>query len=221
MAKTWAVIFDLDGVLIDSAEFHRESWYLLAGEESFAMTDQLFKETFGLPNWVILPRALEREVGPEEIERLSWRKEALYREAAKGKLQPLPGVLSLLHGLKERCARLAIGSSTPKENIAFVLDELRLHGVFDAVVSSDDVTKGKPDPEVFLTAADRLGVLPDHCAVIEDAVAGVEAAKAGGMKCIAVTTTHPAKSLSPADLVVDSLEQVTAEAVEMLVGMTG
>lgn len=210
-----AAVFDLDGVLVDSSQFHYESWVRLGEEVGFTMTPEFFRATFGQRNDAILKRLVPNAT-EEQIERWGERKEALYREVAKGRLKPLPGSVELVQGLKRLGFCLAIASSTPRLNITFALQQLGLSGVFDAIVSAEDVTQGKPDPEVFLKAAERLGVAPSRCVVFEDAVAGVEAAKRGGMKCIAVTTTNPREALAKADLVVDSLAEVTSEQVMAL-----
>ncbi|MCX7643542.1 MAG: HAD family phosphatase, partial [Armatimonadetes bacterium] len=140
------------------------------------------------------------------------------REVARGRLVPLPGAMELIRGLKELGFKLVIASSTPKINIAFAIEQLNLGELFDAFVGAEDVRQGKPDPEVFLAAARKVGVPPERCVVFEDAVAGVIAAKRGGMKCVAVTTTNPRKSLQEAgaDLVVDSLNELTPQQVVAL-----
>ncbi len=205
-------LFDLDGVLVDSSQFHYESWVRLGEEVGFVMTPEFFRRTFGQRNDAII-KQLVPHATEEQIAQWGERKEALYREVARGRLQPLPGAVELLRGLKAAGFRCALASSTPRVNIAFAIEQLGLSDVFHAFVGAEDVTKGKPDPEVFLTAAQRIGVPPERCVVFEDAVAGVIAAKRAGMKCIAVTTTNPREALSEADLVVDSLAEVTVEQV--------
>ncbi len=203
-----AVIFDLDGVLVDSSEFHRESWRVVGRERGFDMTDELFWRTFGMPNRQILPMLLHRELADDEIAELSERKEEVYRDLAAGRIRALPGATELVAAVADAGFRVALGSSTPMSNIRVVLDALCIREFFEAIVCSDDVTHGKPHPEVFLKAAGKLGVDARRCAVIEDAVVGVQAAKAAGMKCLAVTTTHPADKLKAADLVVPDLTHV-------------
>ncbi|NLH98958.1 MAG: HAD family phosphatase [Chthonomonadales bacterium] len=204
-----AVIFDLDGVLVDSSLFHRESWRVVGKERGFEMTDELFWRTFGMPNRQILPLLLHRDLSEDEIAELSERKEAVYRELAAGKMQPLPGSTDLVRAVVDAGFRVALGSSTPMSNIRVVLDALGIRECFEQIVCSDDVTHGKPHPEVFLKAAQKLGVDPSRCVVIEDAVVGVQAAKAAGMRCLAVATTHPADKLQEADMVAPDLTHVT------------
>jgi beta-phosphoglucomutase len=203
------VIFDLDGVLVDSSAFHRESWRVVGRERGFEMTDELFWRTFGMPNRQILPMLLHRELSDDEIAELSERKEAVYRQLAAGRMQALPGSRELVNAVAEAGFRIALGSSTPMSNIKVVLDALGIRERFEQIVCSDDVTHGKPHPEVFLKAAAKLGVPPTQCVVIEDAVVGIEAAKAAGMRCLAVATTHPATKLQGADRVVSDLTHVT------------
>lgn len=215
MTADKAALFDLDGVLIDSSKFHYEGWVKLGQEVGFEMTPDFFRETFGQRNDTILKRLIPNATD-EQIDFWSKRKEELYREAARGRLFPLAGAVELVRGLKGRAFLLAVASSTPHINITFALEQIGLSDDFDAFVGAEDVKKGKPDPEVFLTVAKRLGVSPFRCVVFEDAVAGVEAAKRGGMKCVAVTTTNPRQLLSSADLIVDDLTEVTIEQIERM-----
>lgn len=211
-----AAIFDLDGVIIDSSAFHFQAWQLLAQELGLAMTEEAFRETFGLPNRLILPKWLGRDLEETEMQQLSDRKEALFRQIARGQLQPLPGVMELIRALHERGFRLAIASSTPRENRDMIAADLGLWAYFPVILCGDDVRRGKPAPDVFLAAAERLGVPPPRCVVLEDAVGGVQAARAAGMKCLAITTTQPRERLGQADRVVDSWEEVTVEQIEAL-----
>lgn len=210
-------LFDLDGVIVDSSQFHYESWVKLGEEVGFVMTHEFFRKTFGQRNDLII-RQLVPNATDEQIAKWGARKEELYREVARGRLVPLPGVMELILGLKELGFKLAIASSTPRINIAFAIEQLSMGELFDDFVGAEDVKHGKPDPEVFLTAAQRIGAPPERCVVFEDAIAGVIAAKRGGMKCIAVTTTNPRKALEEAgaDLIVDSLTEISPHKVASL-----
>lgn len=212
-----AVIFDLDGVLVDSSLFHRESWRLVGRERGFEMTDELFWRTFGMPNRQILPMLLGHSLTEAEIAELSDRKEQAYRSLAAGKMQATPGAVDFVRSVQSAGFRIALGSSTPWSNIAVVLDTLGIRSAFEQIVCSDDVTHGKPHPEVFLKAAEKLGVEPVQCVVIEDAVVGVDAALAAGMACLAVTTTHPAEKLARAHRVVPDLTHVGPDDLAALI----
>jgi len=203
-------IFDWDGVIIDSSRFHEESWERLAKSEGKPLPPHYFKQAFGKRNENIIPEILGWTEDPKEIQRLSELKEEIYRAIILSQgIAPLPGVESFLKMLKENNIPCGIGSSTPRLNITTVLNRLGLEDYFSVIIAGEDVTRGKPDPEVFLLAAQRLGLVPDQCVVFEDALVGIEAAKAGGMKVVAVTTTNPASALTAADLVVTRLDEIS------------
>lgn len=199
-----AVLWDLDGVLVDTAEFHFQAWQALLASLGRQLSEAEFRRTFGLRNDTIL-RNLLGDLRQEETEELSERKEALFRERARGRIAALPGALDLLRRLQRRGKKMALVSSTPRENLELVLGELDVKDAFQALVAAEDVERGKPDPEGFLLAARLLGVEPRRCVVLEDATGGVEAAKRAEMRCIAVATTRPREALEQADLVVSSL----------------
>jgi beta-phosphoglucomutase family hydrolase len=216
-AEARAVIWDMDGVIADTGPFHLMAWQKVFRERGVDFTPEAFTRHFGQRNDTIIPGALGRVVDRETIESISREKEAAFRAAIAGKIKPFPGVKALLRSLRESGFRLAIGSSAPIENIRLITDALGITGSFDAVVTGREVTEGKPNPQVFLLAAERLGVAPDRCIVIEDAPAGVQAAKRAGMYCVAVTNSHPEAELQPADLVVDTLEKVKVTDLERLI----
>jgi beta-phosphoglucomutase family hydrolase len=214
-----AVIFDLDGVLLDSAESHRRSWYILAEELNLSLCDAFFWETFGQTNPTILRRLLGRELDPAETQRLSERKEAHFRAVARGAMTLFPGVEGVLAALKAHGFRLGAGTSAPRSNVEFFFNELGLGRFFEACVAMEDIRHGKPDPEVFLKVAEKLGVPPARCLVVEDALAGVAAAKAAGMKCIAIATTNSAEALrekARPDLVLARTAEITPAMVDEL-----
>ncbi|MBN1764821.1 MAG: HAD family phosphatase [Sedimentisphaerales bacterium] len=204
------VVFDLDGVLVDTGEFHRLSWYDLAEKEGYHMSDEFFKHTFGMQNSQILPMLAKKELSPEEINRMSWDKEESYRHLIKGKLKLLPGVQELLDDLKNHGFKIAVGSSTPRENIDLMLEETQTLPYFDALIASGDVKNSKPAPDTFLAAAAKINLPPDRCVVVEDAIAGVQAGKAAGMHVIAVTTTRKREELQQADIIVDSMNELSS-----------
>jgi HAD superfamily hydrolase (TIGR01509 family) len=199
-----AVLFDLDGVIVDSRAQHLGAWHAWAREHAPHAPEGYFERTFGLRNDAIIGGVLG-EVGSDEFQRLAAHKEVLFRERARGSLVALPGVRDVLDWLDEQAIPRAIVTSTPRENLDLVLETLGLAGRFGALVAEEDAARGKPDPEGFLVAAERLGVPPARCTVIEDAPAGLEAARAAAMRTIALTTTRPAADLDTADLVVGSL----------------
>src|SRR5579863_10578351 len=182
---TGAVLWDLDGTLLDSEEYHWRSWRDTMSSLGRPITREQFLATFGLRNDEILPRWLGAGATREEIGCISREKEELYRELLReGGAAPLAGAAECVRRLKREGWLQAIASSAPRANVDVVLEVLGMASFFQAVVSAEDVTAGKPDPQVFLTAAGRLGVPPIACIVVEDAAAGVEAAQRGGMASI-------------------------------------
>jgi HAD superfamily hydrolase (TIGR01509 family) len=206
----FGVIFDMDGVLVDSGWAHRQAWYDLAEKEDLEMSDEFFSRTFGMQNDMIIPM-LRPGIDKQELDLLADWKEARYRELVKSRPEAFEGVLSLLHDLKTKGFRLAIGSSAPRANLDVFWWPLRLNEYIDARVTKEQVREGKPAPETFLKAAEQLALRPPCCAVVEDAVHGVQAGKAAGMSVVAVTSTRTREELSLADRVVDSLAELTAD----------
>jgi beta-phosphoglucomutase len=218
-----AVIWDVDGTLVDTAELHFRAWERLMGELGRPFSRADFAATFGLRNPEILPRLLGPHLTEQEVAELGGRKEDYYRAAARRGVDLLPGAGALLRDLHADGFQQAIGSSAPRENLELILDLTDTRRFFAAVVAMEDTQRGKPDPQVFQVAAARLGVEPARCLVMEDAPAGVQAAKAGGMRCVGVTFAghHPAGRLTEAgaDRVVRSLEEVSARTVRRLLGV--
>ncbi len=209
------VIWDMDGVLVDTGEFHFQAWSQALSEHGIPFTRESFRATFGMNNAGILEVLLGETPALELLAEISDRKERLFRRAVRGRAQLLPGVLAWLERLKAAGTRQAIASSAPPANIDALVDELGLRTYFDAVVSGFDLP-GKPDPAVFLKAACLIGVPPERCVVVEDAVAGVGGARRAGMKCVAVTTTNPAQALKEADVIVERLDALPLDTFERL-----
>jgi beta-phosphoglucomutase len=215
-----AVIWDVDGTLVDTAELHFRAWVDLCRALGRDFTRAEFATTFGRRNPEIIRYLFGDRFDDAAIADLGYRKEELYKAAARQGVSLLPGARELLQGLHDAGFRQAIGSSAPLGNINLILELTHAAHFFDAISSAEDTTRGKPDPQVFLVAAEKLGVLPSRCVVMEDAVAGVEAARAGGMKCIGVTFVghHSDESLcrAGANRVVKTLAEVSVEMVRRL-----
>jgi beta-phosphoglucomutase family hydrolase len=212
-------IFDWDGVIIDSSSHHEESWERLAKETGYQLPAGHFKKGFGMKNEFIIPNLLHWTSDPAEVNRLSLRKETLYREiVVEWGLKPLPGVVAWLDQLRDAGISCAIGSSTHRLNIETGLALIGLRDRFHAIITAEDVSHGKPDPEVFLKAAGRVGVPPERSVVFEDALVGIEAAHRGGMKVVAVATTNSIDLLKDADLAVHRLDELTIERLRQVVG---
>lgn len=213
----FGVLFDWDGVVVDSSSHHLLSWQRLGGEIGKSITEEQFRESFGQVNRVIIPGVLGWSKDPEEIHRLGARKEELYREIVREKgLEPLAGARELVQALKAAGVPRVVGTSSEKENIRTALEVMGMTGLFDGIVASEDVTHGKPDPEVFLKAAKVTGLPAEQCVVLEDSHHGLQAADAGGMKSVGVLTTHPKEKLGSPDLLVATLAELSVEKLGAL-----
>lgn len=213
------MVWDMDGVLVDSAVAQNASWAAMSREYGVPYEpDRDFLRIFGRHNTEIIG-SLWGVVDPARVGEMVQCKEEHFRKAAT-KLKALPGVLRLVSELAEAGWKQAIGSSAPIENIKLLLSVTGLAEYMQAIVSADDVTRGKPDPQVFLRAFQRLEVAPAEGVVVEDALVGVIAAKRAGAACLAVSNTQPAQALLEvgADRVVSTLEDVTVKDLERLIG---
>jgi beta-phosphoglucomutase family hydrolase len=215
--KYRAVIWDMDGVIADTAHFHFKAWRNVFRKRGVKFNEDDFRRNFGQRNDTITRIVLGMDISPDEIESVATEKEENFRRMAKGQLKPMPGAVELIKALKERSFLQALGSSAPPQNVELITSELNIATLFQVVVSGIEVKEGKPSPLGFLLAAKKLGVAPDDCVVIEDAIAGVAAAGRAGMHCLAVTNTNPASSLKGADIIVESLTEITPHDVEKLI----
>ncbi len=211
-----AVIWDMDGVIADTGKYHFQAWQDVFQKRGIQFTLEEFKRHFGQRNDTIIRYACKGNISPEELDAVAREKEANYRDRVAANVKALPGAIELIKSLRQHRIKMAIASSAPPENIHLIIDSLGIEPYFEAIVWGREVTEGKPSPQAFLLAAKKLGVTPQNCVVIEDAVAGVAAAKRAGMKCIAVTNTNLREKLSEADVVVDSLEKVNVDSLVRL-----
>lgn len=219
MKADWAAIFDWDGVIVNSSDLHARSWDMLAAEGGRTLPPGHFERGFGRKNEQIIPEILGWAQAPAEVRAIAARKEVLYRRLVQETgLALLPGVADWLSALRQAGVPCVIGSSTERANIEVVLDLHGLRDSFDGIVCGDDVAEGKPHPGIFLKAAGKAGREPQRCVVFEDALVGIAAARAGGMKVVAVTTTNAAAALAGADRVIDRLDELHVEDVRGLLG---
>lgn len=212
-------IFDWDGVVVDSSNLHEKSWSILAKEINLSLPDAHFKKGFGKRNSVIIPEILGWSQEKAKIEQWGKRKEEIYRELGeKSGIQIIDGIHDFLKEMKLNNISAVIGTSTDRENIELAFGQLGIENFFLDAICAEDVSQGKPHPEVFLKGADLLGLLPEQCVVFEDSLHGIEAARRGGMKAVAITTSQPASLLQEAgaDLIVDSPIELTVNSLVQL-----
>ena len=212
-------IFDLDGTLVDNMAVHAEAFAIFVGRHGLpplTLADRARLD--GKRNRDIFPDLFGRPLSEDFLQACIHEKESHYRELSRGRLQPVPGLLRLLDALDDRRIPAAIATSAPAENVVHTLRELRLEDRLTEVVRSDRVARGKPHPDVFLAAAELIGVAPADCLAFEDAPAGILAARAAGMTCVAVTTGFTADALAavgaPPDLAVRDYDEFLTIAQE-------
>lgn len=211
-----AAIFDLDGTLIDTYDAHHRAWRTACAAHDIELTPTMFAWSFGRTNPTIIRRFWADHGRPDptdaEIDAVAERKESDFRRELDRDFPAMPGVPDLLGSLRDAGFRIAIGTSAPRENLDLAMGRLGIEALVDAAVCGHEVAHGKPDPEVFLLAASRVGAEPNHCVVVEDAGAGIDAARAGGMASIGIVSTgRTEEELSHADLVVDRFDRIEVE----------
>lgn len=221
--ESLGVIFDVDGVLIDSYQPHFESWRRIARNHGVNYTETLFAQGFGRTSREIIARDWNMpDLSPEEIAAIDDAKEAAYREIVATNFPHMPGATELVKSLHADGFRIAVGSSGPRANVLLAVEQLGIGDYLDGIVTGQDVSRGKPDPQVFLVAAERLGLPPECCAVVEDAPAGVEAAHAAGMACVGFPSTGRVPAdVAQADLQISDLSDLSPLAFRELIAQRG
>ena len=221
MATLRAVIFDVDGVLVDSYRAHLRSWQELGQRLGYSLTDEQFAESFGRTSREIIRQYWDPAgtMSDSLVDEHDTWKEACYRRIIAEDFPVMKGAVALIDALRDAGLQLAVGSSAPPENVTVVLDQLDRQQAFGAIVNKSDVKRGKPDPQVFQLAAQRLGVAADDCAVIEDAPVGIQAATAAGMISVALLSTGRQREhfrQTPPSLIVQSLHELTPTVLAAL-----
>jgi len=210
------VLFDIDGVLVDSEEYIFEAAKLMFAEHGVNVKPEDALPFVGTGENRYLSGIGERNGFIVDIERDKARTYQIYEEISRGKLNALPGVHSFIKHCKEKGLKMAVASSADRIKIAINLCEIGLEDtLFDAVISGEDVERKKPFPDIYLLAAKRIGVKPEACLVVEDAISGITAGKAAGAKCLALTTSFPAEKLSEADWICMDLSEVAFDLIPL------
>jgi beta-phosphoglucomutase family hydrolase len=219
MAGTgFAVIFDMDGVMVDNSSFHKKAWREFGRNHGFELTEeQMKRHIHGRNNTDALRWLFGRELTESEVADFVNEKENLYRKAFAPHLRPVKGLAGFVRELERLKVPMAVGTAAPPENVDFVLGGIGLRDAFKIIVDDTQFSKSKPDPDVYLKCAARMGVRPSRCVVFEDSPSGIMAAKNAGMKVVGVATTSRREELPPADMVVDDFTGVTVERLRELV----
>ncbi len=215
--KTKAVIFDMDGVICHTNPYHSEAFRIFFGKRGLSPTEKEFAQhMYGKSNKYIFSHFLGRDVVGEEFVALEAEKEGLFREIYADVAEPINGFLSFLDSLKASGFRTGVATSAPFANLDMIMGKLGFGSDMESVLASENVTRHKPDPEVYLTSASNLGVKPDNCVVFEDSFSGVSAALNAGMKVVGVLSSHTQKELPPCHLYIEDYAGLSVEAIEGL-----
>ena len=211
-----AALFDLDGTLIDTYDAHWHAWKTICAEYTVEVTAESFSRSFGRTNPPII-RDLWKECGLEEpntqlIQEVADKKEAMFRKILSDDFKPMDGAVDLIRSLHKNGWAIGIGTSAPRENLEQGVKGLGIQDILAGATCGDDVTHGKPNPEVFTLCAQQIGAQASHCVVIEDAAAGIEAATRGGMPSIGFASRgHTREELKGANIVVDALTEISTK----------
>lgn len=219
MAAPFAVIFDMDGVVADNITYHFDAWRQFADRYGLSLSDdELTRYVNGRVAREVLEYLFKQELTAEEVERYTEEKESIYRDLYRPFLKPTPGLIAFLEALRAQNIPVAVATSAPYANIDFTLEGTGTRQFFAEIVDARHVKRGKPDPEIYLQAAARLGMPPGRCIVIEDALLGVQAGLAAGMKVIGITTTHTVEELNNTHAVIRDFQSLSLPALSQLAG---
>jgi beta-phosphoglucomutase family hydrolase len=212
MCEIKAVIFDLDGTLLDNNDVHLKAWKQYLKEHKKQISDEDFKKNIsGRTNKDAIEHIYQKEMTEDEASEYYLEKEEIYRKMYESDIAPITGLQAFLEELHKHKVAMAIATSGIQVNIDFMFHHVPIKKYFKKIVNSGDVSKGKPDPEIFLKAAEALHIPTENCIIFEDSIAGVRAGKSAGMKVVALTTTHTPEELKEADLVIKDYNEIDFE----------
>ena len=210
-----ALIFDMDGVIVNNDRYHCLSWVEFARKHGKEVTFDEVTSWFGSTNRTILEDLFENTLSPAQITQMGREKEIIYREMYARDIKPVSGLPDFLGSL-DGSFLVGLATSAPGENVEFVLRETGLSGYFTSITDESDIKNGKPDPEIFLRAASKLGAVPADCLVFEDSHHGIVAARRAGMHVVGVATTHKPEMLKDTDLIIRDFTEITVEKINDL-----
>jgi beta-phosphoglucomutase len=218
MSELKAALFDIDGTLMDNNEYHKMAWMQYLEGQGREMSDEEFKKNVsGRTNLDAVQRIYGKEMSDEEASKYYLAKEEIYRKLYRPYISPIHGLLEFLKDLHDHGIVMAIATSGIQVNIDFMFEHIPIKQYFKEVIQSKDITKGKPDPEIFIKAAQAVGFPPENCVVFEDSLAGVKAAKKAGIKVVALTTSEEKKDLKKADLVIKNYNEINYEKLVSMI----
>jgi beta-phosphoglucomutase len=212
-----AVIFDMDGVICHTNPYHSKAFRSFFAKRNLSPTDEDFAQhMFGKSNSYILSHFLQRPIAGEELLALENEKESLFREIYEPYIEPIEGIVDFITDLYTNGAKLGVATSAPRANLDLIMSKVKIQEKLGSILASENVTKHKPDPEVYLKSAANLGVTPDQCVVFEDSFSGVSAAINAGMRVVGVLSSHTIEELPPCNLYVSNYNELSFEAIKSL-----
>ncbi|MGV8025635.1 MAG: HAD family hydrolase [Anaerolineaceae bacterium] len=216
--KEYGLIWDMDGVLIDTAEAHYQAWKDTLSKYGVDFSRKYFDDTFGINDYSLIVEVIHPKPAEDMIQEISLQKEKLYRTEIRKNLKVYSGVKEILGECQSYGFKQALDSSAPQENIDAAMEISGLRPYFDQIISTDGMPS-KEFPDAYLAAATALNLAPDHCIVMEDSILGIKGAKKAGMTCIAIASTHPQNRLQQADWIVSSIEKLNIITFQTIMGI--
>ncbi|MGJ1268083.1 HAD family hydrolase [Sphingobacterium spiritivorum] len=214
----YAVIFDMDGVICHTNPYHAKAFEAFFNKYNIESSEQEFQDhMYGKHNSYIMSYFFKRPVEGEELLRLEFEKEDMFRQIYKSEIMPIARFPEFLDELKQEGFKTAVATSAPKANLDLIVEGLQFGPKMESMLSSENVTKHKPDPQVYLLTAERLGIDPSQCLVFEDSYSGISAALNAGMKVVGVLSSHTREQLPPCDAYISDYTEITAQKVKELI----
>lgn len=213
--NSFAFVFDMDGVIVDTNPYHKVALRQFAKKYGYQLSEEeLVKKIYGRTNKEWIPNLFGQTLTAEQLEKYGEEKEKMFRDLYKKEIKPVAGLRAFLDQMDELKITRAIGTSAPKTNLDFILDELSLRKYFPVTLHEADVTRGKPDPEIYIKCASRLNMPPSMCIVFEDSLSGVASGQAAGCPVVGVATTHSAQELATKVTIKDFTEMSPGEIIK-------
>ncbi len=212
-----AVIFDMDGVICHTNPYHSSAFRDFFARRDMYPTEEEFEQhMYGKSNSYIMSHFFGRKIEGQELLDLEYEKESMFRELFKDRIEPISGFEKFFQSLKAEKIPTGVATSAPLDNLQLIAGKLGLLEQMESVLASEDVTKHKPDPEVYLKSAANLGIDPSKCVVFEDSFSGVTAAKNAGMKVVGVLSSHAKEELPPCDLYIRDFYEINLDSIRKL-----
>lgn len=213
-----AVIFDMDGVICHTNPYHSKAFREFFSIRNLAPTDEEFvQHMFGKSNSYILSHFLKRTIEGDELLQLEDEKESLFRKIYEPYIEPISGIVEFISDLKNNDVKLGVATSAPYANLELILSKVPIREKLGSIMASENVKNHKPDPEVYLTSALNLGILPSQCVVFEDSFSGISAGLNAGMKVVGVLTSHTKEELPPCSLYIKNYSEMSFDIIKSLV----